>query len=504
MADYVSAQTYAMRLASSTGRLGFAWNPLNSSGLTASDFATQVNALLGRLAASIHESDGGDPTAACEATGCSSVIDGATTASGWSTFASWAPTVAAFASPAVTATEGAATGPLTVQLKAGSAATTLPIPSTVAITSSSRTMTFSTSATGPWAPTLTLPLDPGTGTASFYILDPSAGTPTVTSNLNGQLATQTESVAAPAPAPPTTTALPPAVQVTDASYAAVNGHMHVAARLVDAGGRPVQGIVGLTLAVGGSPVASTQAASGADGSVGLTAAPPLQRGCYTLQVNSVSAAGYVWNRQSPGQTYCVKTLPAHVAATALVVVDGRLHAEVAVADSTGRPLAARVTYAVLHGAAKFASSSGPTNSDGRVALTAGTPLQIGCYTLAISTISAAGFTWDHTAPVKRLCVQSLPVHVASVAFARRHGHLHVSLSLAGETGRPVTGHVSVAVVRGASLVASGHGATDARGRFGLTARAKLTRGCYALRVESVRASGYRWDRVSPAKTFCRR
>ena len=480
MADYVSAQTYAMRVASSTGRLGFAWNPLNTLGLSASDYTIQVNALLARLAGSIHESDGGDPTLACEATGCSSVVDGATAATGWNTFATWAPTVAAFNSPAITATAGTAAGPLTVQLTAGTAVTKLPIPSTVTVTSTSRTMTFSTSASGPWTPSLTLSLDPGMGNAAFYTLDPTPGSPTLTTNLNGEVSTQAETVAAPALAQTTTTTQPEPAQVTGVTYSPVKGHMHVAARLVDGSGRPVQGIVGLSLVVGTSPVVSTLAATGADGAFGLTAEPLLQRGCYLLEIRSITAPGHVWNGQSQSQTDCVNALPAHIAATALVVVEGRLHAEVAVADGAGRPVRARVSYSILRGSTTFASTSGPANSEGRLGLTAGTPLEVGCYSLGISSISEAGFAWDHAAPVQRLCVTTLPVHVASVAFGRRHGHLHVSVSVAGETGGAVVAHLSIAVLRDTTLVASSQGTTDAAGRYALTAGPPVKPGCYAV------------------------
>jgi hypothetical protein len=503
MADYVSAQTYAMRLASNTGRLGFAWNPLNTAGLSASDFATQVNGLLARLAGSIRETDSGDPTAACEATGCASVIDGAAPADGWNTFASWAPTVAAFSSPPVVGTVGAATGPLTIQLQAGGVTTTLPIPSTFTMASSSRTMTFSTSATGPWSPSLTLSLDPGTSSATIYLLDSAPGSPTLTTNLNGQVASQVETMAAPTPAPaPTTTTQPTPAQVTVVSYAPVHGHMHVAARLVDSSGRPLQGIVGLSLTVGRSAVASTQAESGSDGSLGLTAAPLLQRGCYGLKINSVTASGHVWDGQSPSQTDCVTTLPMRVAATALVVVDGRLHAEVAVADEAGRPVPARVTYSIRRGAVTFASTNSLANGEGRVRMTASTPLEVGCYALGISSIAATGLTWDHTAPARRLCVDSLPMNVTSAAFARRNGHLHVSVSVADETGRPIDARIAIALLRGSTLVASAHGSTAASGRFGFTARPKLSPGCYTVRVTSLRARGYRWNEASPAMSYC--
>src|SRR5207248_6763492 len=60
MADYVSAQTYAMRLSGET-HIGFAWNPLNSTNLSAEDYASGISGVLARLAGSIHETDAGDP-----------------------------------------------------------------------------------------------------------------------------------------------------------------------------------------------------------------------------------------------------------------------------------------------------------------------------------------------------------------------------------------------------------------------------------------------------------
>src|SRR5690242_12849480 len=53
MADYVSAQTYAMRL-SGEAHIGFAWNPLNSTNLSTNDYASGISGVLARLAGSIH------------------------------------------------------------------------------------------------------------------------------------------------------------------------------------------------------------------------------------------------------------------------------------------------------------------------------------------------------------------------------------------------------------------------------------------------------------------
>ncbi len=148
MADYISAQTYAMRAYGAGARLGFAWNPLNTESLSGDDFNTDVASLLARLAGSIHETDNGDPAQACEATGCAAVIDGAAPAPGWSTFSSWTPTVATFASSPQTVAPGVASNPLTVELETGGASTTLPIASTVTVTSDSPSMTFSPTRSG--------------------------------------------------------------------------------------------------------------------------------------------------------------------------------------------------------------------------------------------------------------------------------------------------------------------------------------------------------------------
>ena len=57
MADYVSAETYAMRQAGNAN-IGFAWDAANPDGLTASDFRTQTSGILIRMAGAIHETVG--------------------------------------------------------------------------------------------------------------------------------------------------------------------------------------------------------------------------------------------------------------------------------------------------------------------------------------------------------------------------------------------------------------------------------------------------------------
>lgn len=205
MEDYVSAQVDAMRsydasLAWSSDRIGFAWDPSNSLGLSAADFTTQTEALLGRLAAAIQASS--DPAApgagACQSPWCTATVDGAAFTSAWSAFSAWTPTGAVFSSSPQTVTAGSATGPMSVQTQIGSVVVALPNDSVVRLSSSSAGGAFSTSPAGPWSSTLDLTI-PGRSTgANFYMLDSQPGTPTISATIGDQGATQVEVVNAAA------------------------------------------------------------------------------------------------------------------------------------------------------------------------------------------------------------------------------------------------------------------------------------------------------------------
>ena len=75
MQDYVSAQTYA--LGSAGSHFGFAWHPNRPDGVSVTQFATESDAVLDRMAASIH-----DPATACAAS-CALAIAGASFNEGW-------------------------------------------------------------------------------------------------------------------------------------------------------------------------------------------------------------------------------------------------------------------------------------------------------------------------------------------------------------------------------------------------------------------------------------
>jgi hypothetical protein len=205
MQDYVSAQVDAMRsydasLGWSADRIGFAWAPSNSLGLSSSDFSTQVAAILARLAGAIAASADpvGPGAGACTPPWCTATVDGAAFTPAWSTFASWTPTSAGFASTPQSVTAGTATGPMSVEVEIGGVVTALPVDTAVHLSSSSPGGSFSTSPTGPWMPTLDLMVPAGSTNAAFYMLDTQPGTPTVTAAVGATIATQIEIVTAPA------------------------------------------------------------------------------------------------------------------------------------------------------------------------------------------------------------------------------------------------------------------------------------------------------------------
>lgn len=400
MADYISAQTYAMRL-TGEAQIGFAWNPLNSQNLASTDFNSQVGTILARLAGSIQQTDGGDPTQACAATGCSSVVDGATAVTGWNTFSTWTPTTADFTSAPISTSINTASSAITVQLQTGGVNTNLPNPTPVTVASSSPTAAISTSPTGPWSPTLALTLPAGTGSTLIYVLDPTAGTPTISATTSGVTETQVETIVGPAAPPPP----PPSVQVVSAAFTPVQGRLHVALQVTGQNGQPVTARVSFAVLRNSSTYLTTEGQTASDGTIAVTGFPRLQFGCYKAAVRSVVATGYVWNKASPTQTYCVTTLPARVGLVAYGRKNRHLHVGVRVVDDSGHAIAARVSFVVLHGKTRYASGAGRTRSTGFFSLTAGKKLAKGCYRTVVTGITAHGYKWDHVTGSNSYCVK---------------------------------------------------------------------------------------------------
>jgi hypothetical protein len=192
MQSYVSSQVAALR-ASDGSRFGFAWAPKNLNLLATADFNAQTDAILTRLAAAIADAD------ACAPSTCAGDLAGATFNNGWRTFATWKPSVLSFSTAPQTVTAGGASNALSVEQRTNTGvAYTAGLPVSVTFASTSPGGSFSTSATGPWTPTLSVPIASGASTTSVYYRDTQPGSPTITASAAGKVAaTQVETVVPP-------------------------------------------------------------------------------------------------------------------------------------------------------------------------------------------------------------------------------------------------------------------------------------------------------------------
>jgi hypothetical protein len=201
MQSYVSSQVSALRSYNGS-RFGFAWAPKNLHGLAPADFTAQTGAILDRLAAAIA---GGD---ACAPSWCGGDVAGAAFNKGWQTFASWKPSALAFTTSPQTIAVGDASTPLTVEQRTNTGvAYTAGLPVSVTFASSSAGGSFSTSASGPWTPTLTAAIASGADSVSVYYRGTQPGSSTITASAAGKAgATQLATITPPPDtSPPNTT-----------------------------------------------------------------------------------------------------------------------------------------------------------------------------------------------------------------------------------------------------------------------------------------------------------
>jgi hypothetical protein len=195
MQSFVSAQVYALRYYSAANgqaqdHFGFAWQPRNASGLSNADYAAQGAAILDRLSSAIRDSGdtGADPSrpgvGACGTDGsfCAGELPGAAFTEAWKSFRAWSAPALSFTTAPQTIPAGAPSGPMTLALLT-SAGTPQVANAQVDITLSSNSPRggFSTSASGPFTPTLTLSIPAGQNVVGpFYYEDTRAGSALLT------------------------------------------------------------------------------------------------------------------------------------------------------------------------------------------------------------------------------------------------------------------------------------------------------------------------------------
>ena len=275
--------------------------------------------------------------------------------------------------------------------------------------------------------------------------------------------------------------------------------MHVSLQVVDATGKPLLGVVRLSLLQNNALVASTVASTTSSGTVGLTAGPVLARGCYTVKVASVTVPGYAWNGVSPTQSDCVTTLPLQLESLVLRPQGNHMHVALAVRDDAGNPVEATVGLTLKLGTSPVATASVASDIGGALAVTPAAALERGCYSLAVSSVNAAGYSWNGVYAERQLLREDADAagrrpgaQPARGTHARRAARLRPLRAAAGGPRRAFAlrrlRRSSRAPRRGAAPTAWS----------GLTPGASLARGCYRVVVQRVNAAGYLWNGLSPA------
>jgi hypothetical protein len=210
MQSFVSAQVYALRYYSAANgqaqdHFGFAWQPRNASGLSTADYQAQGAAILDRLSSAIRDSGdtGADPSrpgvGACGTDGsfCAGELAGATFTEAWKSFRAWSAPALSFTTAPQTIPAGAPSGPMTLALLTSAGAPQVAeVPVGITLSSNSPGGGFSTSASGPFTPTLALTIPAGQNVVGpFYYEDTRAGSALLTAASPGITSgTQTETI----------------------------------------------------------------------------------------------------------------------------------------------------------------------------------------------------------------------------------------------------------------------------------------------------------------------
>lgn len=386
MGAYVAAQVDALRsfsIAAGQPRdhWGFAWAPRNTTGLSNADFAAQTGQILDRIGAAIRDSSGASAespiTGACggDETLCAIDLEGAAHNGAWRSFRAWAQSTLSLGPATPTQlVAGLPSPPLELSVAAAVAR-----PVTVTLRTSSPAGAFSTSAAGPWTPSLALSVTPGV-VAPFFYRDTRAGAATLTAASPGttQATREVTVVAGPAAR----------VSVTPPSRAVrARGEITFAGAATDAFGNATPG----TLAWAVSPSTLGTFVRGPEGAVTFRAGRVLGSGTITAALGSVTGSA----------TIAVQPAGLRVTATFRRISRGAL-LTLASVDARGRPVSqTALAFAVRLDGRRVARARAVTGAAGktRLAVSAGD----GCYTVAVTRAAAQGFVWNGRSPRVRLC-----------------------------------------------------------------------------------------------------
>ncbi len=395
MAAYVSAQVNALRsYSAATGQSrdhwGFAWAPRNATGMPNADFGAQTNLILERMAAAIRDSgDVVEPEnpggGACGPPGqdslCAADVSDARHNEAWRTFRSWTQAAIGFGTAPQSVPAGAPSAAITLSVLTSTGASVTSGPArAVTLRSSSPQGTFSTSPTGPWAPSLAVSVAAGTA-VTFYYQDTRAGSHTLTASAPGTTnGTQVVTVTAGAAA---------TVAVTPASgEVRARGLGRFTARATDVYGNPAVATISWTV----TPAALGKITPGDRGTATFTAGRLLRTGRVTARAGTISASANV----------TVTPAKLRIGSIALQPGERFLRITVAAVDGARRPVSGTaVRLAVKRNGSRLASARGVTGPAGKTRVRV--PGGRGCFMVAVTRAVAQGFTWDGRTPRNRVC-----------------------------------------------------------------------------------------------------
>ena len=398
MQQFVSTQVYAMRshdasLGRPDDRWGFAWAPRNPGSVPKNEFASAAGAVLDRLAAAIRDSGGDSPSdpgvLACGPPGknlwCGGDLAGAALTPSWATFRTWSPTTLTFVTPPPTVVAGAVSTPITIQPQVAGVAARPQAPLAVTIATSSPTGTLSTSAAGPFTPSVTVQLAPGAfSSVQVYYQDTTSGTATLTASTPGAVAgtlalTVSGAAAVSLQIEPVSATLPLGAT---ASFSAVG---------IDGFGNPIPSLsAAWTLAPGTPGVlaptsgpSTTYTASGRIGKGQVIATVATPTGLLTATAPVIVTPPPV----------------VRVAAIRYGVRHKTLNVYVTVVDARGRRVPNAGVTVFLYRNGKLYGRAGGRTVGGRMTFTR--PASWGAYRAVVKKVTATGLRWNGKTPANR-------------------------------------------------------------------------------------------------------
>ena len=392
MAAYLSAQVNALRyFSASSGQArdhwGFAWAPSNTTGLSTADFAAQTGQLLDRLGTAIRDSGNvvepeNPGSGACGAPGqdtfCLGDLAEARHNEAWKSFRAWAQSTLSIGPVTpIRVVAGVASAPLELSLASAFARG-----ASVTLRSSSAGGSFSTSAAGPWASTLTLPVVPGAA-VGFYYRDTRAGLATLTAEAPGTTpATREVTVVAGAAAQ---------ISVTPSSREAkARGEFTFTGQATDSFGNVAP--ANLTWSV--APPELARFVGGRGGTATFRAGRLLGSGTVTATASRGTLVGSASVVVRPGAL--------RIASVAFRGTSRGIQVSVAAVDGARRPISrAALTLVVRLDDRRVARARSETGAAGKARLLL--PTGSGCYTLSVTRAVAQGFTWNGRTPRNRFC-----------------------------------------------------------------------------------------------------